>query len=121
MTQSDAQFIDSKRLAVDSRVRAYTRFFRNCNVLAFYIVGFLVAGVVIAKCLPEYYHLLEQERRLAKVQVQEAAVQERADQQLREYRALEQDSSFLEIYGRDRLDFYKPGERVFRFSRNDKL
>ncbi len=120
MFKSDAQFIDDKRLAIDSRVRAYTRFFRNCNVLAFYMVGFLIAGVVIVKCLPEYYHLLEQQGRLNEVQSQEATVQEQADQQLREYRALEQDSSFLEIYGRDRLDFYKPGERVFRFSRKNK-
>lgn len=102
-------------------MRARTRFLRNCNILAFYLVAFLIAGVVGAKCLPEYNKLREQERKLAEIQEQELMVQEEADQQLREYRALEQDSSFLEIYGRDRLDYYKPGERVFRFSREDKM
>ncbi|WP_018969103.1 septum formation initiator family protein [Rubritalea marina] len=121
MAKKDAQCIDAKRLAADSRMRSRTRFLRNCNVLAIYAVSLLIAGVVLAKCLPEYNKLLDQKDQLSGIQSHEQLVQEQADQQLREYRALEQDSSFLEIYGRDRLDYYKEGERVFRFSREESL
>ncbi|MEO1856335.1 MAG: septum formation initiator family protein [Rubritalea sp.] len=72
---------------------------------------------VIATCLPEFRALQSSESELAKVQEDELAMNARVDQQLREYRALEQDPYFLEIYGRDRLDLYKKSERVFRFSR----
>ncbi|PQJ29556.1 hypothetical protein BSZ32_14350 [Rubritalea profundi] len=61
------------------------------------------------------------EGELSKIQGDELAMNARVDQKLREYRALEQDPNFLEIYGRDRLDLYKKGERVFRFSRAQNL
>ncbi|MGJ8673613.1 septum formation initiator family protein [Rubritalea sp.] len=96
---------------------ARTRFLQRLNVVAFYSLLIIACGGVIAKCLPEFRKLQSSEDELALIQVSEAAVNARYDQQLREYRALEQDPDFLEIYGRDRLDLYKDGERVFRFSR----
>jgi hypothetical protein len=96
---------------------ARTRFMKRLNTCAFYLLLIIACGGVIAKCLPEFRALQAAEEELAGVHASEAAILTQYDQQLREYRALEQDPHFLEIYGRDRLDLYKEGERVFRFSR----
>lgn len=106
-----------KRPYADGRMLARTQFLRRLNVAAFYLLLIIACGGVIAKCLPEFRKLQSAEEELMLVQASEAAINAQYDQQLREYRALEQDPNFLEIYGRDRLDLYKEGERVFRFSR----
>ena len=51
------------------------------------------------------------------VVAQEAAVIDRKDAKERELRATESDPSYLELIARDRLNFYKPGEHVFRIAR----
>lgn len=107
----------SKRSYADGRMVARTLFMQRLNVCAFYLLLILCCGGVIAKCLPEFRALQAAEEELAIVHASEAKMNAQYDQQLREYRALEQDPYFLEIYGRDRLDLYKEGERVFRFSR----
>lgn len=96
---------------------ARTQMMKKLNVVTFYVLLIIACLGVIATCLPEFRALQASEEELASIQESELAMDSRVDQQLREYRALEQDPYFLEIYGRDRLDMYKPGERVFRFSR----
>ena len=90
---------------------------RKWNFGAFYGLIILVCVGVIIKGLPEFSKLQASKEELTNVKHREAEMHAQADQQLREYRALEQDPYFLEIYGRDRLDLYKEGERVFRFAR----
>ncbi|QTN31495.1 septum formation initiator family protein [Akkermansiaceae bacterium] len=65
---------------------------------------------------------LPQKRELEKLQAQLRAVQEREKNTLArkehkeiELQALREDSSFLEIHARDRLNYYREGERVLRF------
>ena len=109
------------RRHADSRMCARTQSLRKLNMVSFYVLVIFACFGVIATCLPEFRKLQVSEAELAKVQEDEVAMNARVDQQLREYRALEQDPYFLEIYGRDRLDLYKEGERVFRFSREQNL
>lgn len=90
---------------------------RKLNVVTLYVLIIFACVGVIATGLPEFRKLQASEQELSNVQQREAEMHAQADQQLREYRALEQDPTFLEIYGRDRLDLYKEGERIFRFSR----
>ncbi|MFC5049435.1 septum formation initiator family protein [Rubritalea spongiae] len=106
-----------RRSYADDRMMSRTLFLKRLNVFAFYLLLIIACGGVIAKCLPEFRKLQNAEEELALVQANEAAINAQYDQQLREYRALEQDPYYLEIYGRDRLDLHKEGERVFRFSR----
>ncbi len=54
---------------------------------------------------------------LAEVHSQEMAVIERKDAKERELRAIEEDPAYLELIARDRLNYYKPGEHVFRIER----
>ena len=98
---------------------ARTQNLRKMNVVAFYVLLMISCIGVISTGLPEFRALQLAEEELALIQKDELVVNAQADQQLREYHALEQDPLFLEIYGRDRLDLYKEGERVFRFSRPD--
>lgn len=98
---------------------ARTQTMKKLNIAAFYVLLIIACLGVIATCLPEFQALQSSEEELATIQESELAMDSRVDQQLREYRALEQDPYFLEIYGRDRLDMYKQGERVFRFSRGN--
>lgn len=108
-----------RRRPTDSRMYQRTQNLRKLNVVAFYLLLLIGCVGVIATSLPEFYALQLAEEELAHVQSQELVVNASADQQLREYQALEQDPHFLEIYGRDRLGLYKEGEKVFRFSRPD--
>ncbi|MFC4994139.1 FtsB family cell division protein [Rubritalea tangerina] len=109
------------RRHADRRMCARTQALKKLNVFAFYSLVIIACFGVIATCLPEFRKLQASEEELAEVLEQKQAMDDRVDQQLREYRALEQDPYFLEIYGRDRLDMYKDGERIFRFSRDKKL
>ena len=120
MTRNSTARVRFRRHA-DSRMCARTRGLRRLNVISFYVLVIFACFGVIATCLPEFRNLQSSEEELAKVQEEELAMNAQVDQQLREYRALEQDPYFLEIYGRDRLDLYKKGEHVFRFSRDKNL
>lgn len=98
---------------------ARTQNLRKLNVVAFYVLIMIGCVGVIATGLPEFRALQIAQEELVSIQQEELVVIAQSDQMKREQRALEQDPYFLEIYGRDRLDYYKEGERVFRFSRPD--
>ncbi len=120
MAKNPTVRVRSRRHA-DSRMCVRTQSLRKLNVVSFYVLLIFGCLGVIATCLPEFKSLQVSEGELAVVQDEELAMNARVDQQLREYRALEQDPYFLEVYGRDRLDLYKEGERVFRFSHEQNL
>ena len=54
---------------------------------------------------------------LVEVQVAENEMTERVDAKSRELKAIESDPQYREIIARDRLNYYKPGEHVFRIDR----
>ncbi|MCP5536078.1 MAG: septum formation initiator family protein [Akkermansiaceae bacterium] len=74
-------------------------------------VAFMVAA------LQPYRKLNRMQVDLAEVKAQEAAVVERKDAKERELRAIEEDPRYLELIARDRLNYYKPGEHIFRIER----
>lgn len=66
-----------------------------------------------------------QKRKFEKLAIQLRQTQERENETLarKEYKevelhALREDNSYLEIQARDRLNYYRPGERVLRFNDN---
>ena len=48
---------------------------------------------------------------------QERLSVEKVDQKEREYHAIESDPNYLGLIARDRLNYYEPGEKVFRIER----
>lgn len=53
----------------------------------------------------------------SEVKVQENHAIEQVDEKQREYSAIESDPEYLGLIARDRLNYYKPGEQVFRIEK----
>ena len=71
----------------------------------------------LAAALPHYKKLEQLRVGLDEVLTNEQAVIERKDAKERELRAIEEDPSYLELIARDRLNYYEPGEHIFRIER----
>lgn len=85
--------------------------------LAFCGLALTACSAFLVAALKPYRDLGDMREDLADVMEREAEVIERKDAKQRELRAIETDPSYLEIIARDRLNYYKPGEHVFRIER----
>ena len=83
----------------------------GCLLVLMLCSAFMVAG------LPEQRTLEKMKIDLAEVHGSEQYVIERVDAKERELNAIESDSQYREIIARDRLNYYKPGEHIFRIER----
>lgn len=89
-------------------------------VKKFALMGCCVAGgfVVVATAFPQRRTLEKLEANLKLAQERERLVVAERDTRRIELRALREDPGYLEIHARDRLDYYREGERVLRFRRD---
>lgn len=98
-----------------TRLEARTRVIDGVGRMAF--VGFCIAFgfVVVATAFPQRRVVERLEARLQVAKEREAMVL--ADREYRrvEHRALQEDPAFLELHARDRLNYYREGERVLKF------
>ena len=85
--------------------------------LAFCGLALTACCAFLAAALPHQRKLDKLRTDLEDVQSIELSVIERKDAKERELRAIEEDSEYLELIARDRLNYYKPGEHVFRIER----
>jgi hypothetical protein len=74
--------------------------------------------VVVATAFPQRRTLEKLEANLKLAQEHERIVAAERDARHIELRALHEDTAFLEIQARDRLDYFRDGERVLRFKRD---
>lgn len=100
----------NKMLARTERLNAGVRL-AFCGLVLTGCVAFLVAA------LPHQRKLEKLRVDLAEARETEQSVIERKDAKERELRAIEKDPDYLEIIARDRLNYYKPGEHIFRIER----
>lgn len=108
----------AKRTRVEvklTRLEARTRLIQGAGRVTF--MGFCIAigFVVVATAFPQRRELLKLEAKLKEAQEQEESVLADKEYHQIEYRALREDPEFLEIHARDRLDYYREGERVLKF------
>jgi hypothetical protein len=102
-----------KLVRLEARTRAIRSAGRVMLVMFFMAIGFVVA----ATAFPQKRAMEKMEAKLEAAKLREIeALAEREYHQI-EYRALREDPEFLEIHARDRLDYYREGERVLKFSR----
>jgi cell division protein FtsB len=73
--------------------------------------------MVVAAAWPERKRTAEMERTLAETLERERESLARREQHQLELEALKQDREYLELRARDRLDWYREGERVYRIVR----
>lgn len=88
---------------------------RGAGSIVFVVFCMAIGFVVVATAFPQRRELekLEAKLRLAKER-EEKVLADREYHQI-EHRALREDPAFLEIHARDRLDYYRTGERVLKF------
>ena len=98
-----------------ARLEARTRVIEGAWKLAFVAFCVAVGFVVVATAFPQRRELGELEKKLRLAEEQEESVLAEKEYHQVEYRALREDPSFLEIHARDRLDYYREGERVLKF------
>ena len=82
--------------------------------LALCILVLMGCMAFMATALKPYRQLNGMKSDLAEVVKQEAGIIGRKDAKQRELRAIEEDPKYLELIARDRLDYCKPGEYIFR-------
>ena len=101
-----------------TRLEARTRVIQGAGKLALIACCLSLGFVVVATAFPQRRALEKLEGRLALAKEQERQVIAERDQRRIELRALREDPAYLEIHARDRLDYCRDGEKVFRFRRD---
>lgn len=77
---------------------------------------FLSLGfVVYATSVPQQHRLEEMQARLERAKAREREVRRELEICEIEHKALKTDPEFIEVHARDRLNLYRPGERVLKF------
>ena len=90
----------------------------NASVrLAFCILVLMGCLAFVATALQPLRELKKKEAALSEVMEKEEAVIQHKDAKQRELSAIVNDPKYLEIIARDRLNYYKPGEQIFRIKR----
>jgi len=101
------------------RLEDRTRMIRAASRVAFFIFCVAIGFVVVATAFPQRRALDRLEVKLKTAKEFEQKVLADRDYHNIEHLALKEDPAFLEIHARDRLDYYREGERVFKFKRDE--
>ena len=97
------------------RLEARTRVIQRAGHAVFVVVCMAVGFVVVATAVPQKRRLVELEFKLEKAKEREQQVLSERESNEIEHRALREDPAFLEVHARDRLNYYREGERVLKF------
>jgi cell division protein FtsB len=100
-----------------SRLEARTRAIRGMTRVVLIAFCLSIGFVVVATAFPQRREMQRLEAKLELAQDRERQVSAERDHRRIELRALREDPAYLEIHARDRLDYCREGERVFRFKR----
>ena len=98
-----------------TRLEARTRALKGAGRISFVAFCMAVGFVVVATGFPQKREMEKLEAKLTLAKQREAAVSADREYHQVEYRALREDPSVLEIQARDRLDYYREGERILKF------
>jgi len=100
-----------------SRLQARTEKMRAVNRVVMVLLVLVGCSAVVVSALPQWRKLGEMQAELLRSRDREALVMEQRDVLVIEQRALREDPAYLELKARDRLDYYRDGERVYRIQR----
>jgi Septum formation initiator len=102
---------NSKLIRLEARVRVI----RGAGRVMFLVLCVAVGFVAVATAIPQRRALEKLEAKLQLAKANEVTVMADREYHQVELRALKEDPAFLEIHARDRLDYYREGERVLKF------
>ena len=100
-----------------TRLEARTRVIHGAGRVVFMVLCMAVGFVVVATAFPQQREVERLEAKLKLVKDQEKLILAEREFRQIECRALKEDPAFLELHARDRLDYYREGERVLKFQR----
>ncbi|MFT4176836.1 MAG: hypothetical protein QM627_09280 [Luteolibacter sp.] len=100
-----------------TRLEARTRAIKGAGSLTFVVFCVALGFVVVATAVPQRKKLAELETKLRETESREKLVMAEREAWMTEHTALREDPEFLEMHARDRLAYYKEGERVLKFRR----
>ena len=98
-----------------TRLEARTRVIKGAGRIVFVVFCMAIGFVVVATAFPQRRVLEKLEAKLKLAKEREAGIVADREYHQIEYRALREDPAFLEIHARDRLNYYREGERVLKF------
>ncbi len=101
-----------------TRLEARIRVIQGAGRFTFVIFCVAIGFVVVATAVPQRRELGRLEAKLKLAKEMEANVKSDEENHRIEYQALREDPAFLEIHARDRLDYYREGERVLKFRKD---
>jgi len=102
-----------------TRLEARTRVIEGAGRLAFILFCLSIGFVVVATAFPQKRKLEDQLAKLEAMKEKEREALAEREYFAVEHRALREDPEFLEIHARDRLGYYRAGERVLKFKREE--
>ncbi len=98
-----------------TRLEARIRVIQGAGRIAFVFFCIAIGFVVVATAFPQRRELAKLEEKLVVAKAREESIVAEREYHQIEFRALKEDPAFLEIHARDRLDYYREGERVLKF------
>lgn len=106
-----------QRMTVEKlqRIQARTRVFVLCRRAMLLAFALAVGFFVVALAMPQKEVLDELEAQLVDAAHREQEIAAEKQDYETELRALREDPAFLEIHARDRLDYYREGEKILKF------
>ena len=100
-----------------SKMHARTERMHTGVRLAFCVLLLMGCSAFMVSALPHHRKLEKMKLDLGEVHTAERSVEERVDDKERELQAIKSDKEYREIIARDRLNYYEPGEHIFRIQR----
>ena len=97
------------------RLEAQTKAIQGAGRLMFVMFCVAIGFVVVATAFPQQREMEKLEAKLVLSKDREKIILADREYHEIEHRALREDPAFLEIHARDRLDYYREGERILKF------
>ena len=101
-----------KKLA---RLEATTRFIKGSNRLLCLSTAIAFGLLIAATSIPQQKEFEKLQAKLRGIKTREQATLDIKEHKQIQLHALREDPTYLEVQARDRLNYYREGERVLRF------
>lgn len=103
-----------KKLA---RIETTTRVIRGTNRVLYLTTAIAFGLLIVATAVPQKRENDKLQAKLLQTQERENATLDIKQNREIELHALREDTAYLEIHARDRLNYYREGEKILRFER----
>ena len=98
-----------------ARIRSRTRFIAGLNKFLYLTTAVAFGFLIFATAIPEKQEYEKLQAKLKNLEEREQTTIDRRQYREIQLHALREDQSYLEVRARDRLNYYRDGERVLRF------